>query len=114
MGRVHGSIRFFITPNAQWYGSRKKRETVPGEKHTGYCSDIYTDQALAWLKARDAKKPFCMMLHFKAPHHSYEYPERWKDYLKRHTHTRSRPALHEDIEKTSPLAQGRAHLAHGP
>ncbi|MFL3656280.1 MAG: sulfatase [Halioglobus sp.] len=100
----------FYTQNGQWYGSRKKRETVPGEKHTGYCSDIYTDQALAWLKARDAKKPFCMMLHFKAPHHSYEYPERWKDYLK-DTLIPEPPSLHEDVEKTSPRLKG-VHTWH--
>ena len=100
----------FFTKTGQWYGKKKKRERVPGEKHEGYCSDVYTDQALQWLKARDAKKPFCMMLHFKAPHHSYEYPERWKDYLK-DTLIPEPPSLHEDVEKTSPLLKG-VHAWH--
>ena len=100
----------FFTKTGQWYGKKKKRDRVPGEKHEGYCSDVYTDQALQWLKARDAKKPFCMMLHFKAPHHSYEYPERWKDYLK-DTLIPEPPSLHEDVEKTSPLLKG-VHTWH--
>jgi len=100
----------FFTKTGQWYGKKKKRERVPGEKHEGYCSDVYTDQALQWLKARDAKKPFCMMLHFKAPHHSYEYPERWKDYLK-DTLIPEPLSLHEDVEKTSPLLKG-VHTWH--
>jgi len=100
----------FFTKTGEWYGKKKKRERVPGEKHEGYCSDVYTDQALQWLKARDARKPFCMMLHFKAPHHSYEYPERWKDYLK-DTLIPEPPSLHEDVKKTSPLLKG-VHTWH--
>jgi hypothetical protein len=51
-----------------------------------------------------------MMLHFKAPHHSYEYPERWKDYLK-DTLIPEPPSLHEDVEKTSPRLKG-VHTWH--
>ena len=100
----------FYTQNSQWYGRRKKRERVPGEKHNGYCSDVYTDQALAWLRERDPKKPFCMMLHFKAPHHSYEYPKRWENYLK-DTLIPEPPSLHEDVDKTSPRLKG-VHTWH--
>ncbi|MEV4729838.1 sulfatase [Saccharopolyspora sp. NPDC049426] len=37
--------------------------TVPG-----YATDIVTDQAIDWLDNRDQDKPFCMMVHHKAPH----------------------------------------------
>tara|TARA_B100000029_G_scaffold94423_1_gene84610 strand:+ start:2462 stop:3850 length:1389 start_codon:yes stop_codon:yes gene_type:complete len=100
----------FFTKSNQWYGAKKKRQIVPGEKHIGYCSDVYTDQALEWLKARDSNKPFCMMLHFKAPHHSYEYPERWKSYLK-DTIIPEPSNLHEDVEETSPRLKG-VHTWH--
>jgi arylsulfatase A-like enzyme len=100
----------FFSKDNQWYGKKKKREVVPGEKHTGYSSDVYTTEALKWLKARDAGKPFCMMLHFKAPHHSYEYPERWKDYLK-DTLIPEPPSLHEKVAKSSPLLKG-VHTWH--
>jgi len=37
-------------------------------KHTGYVTDIITDQCLNWLKARSGDKPFLLMYHHKAPH----------------------------------------------
>ncbi len=41
-------------------------------KHTGYTTDIITDQSLKWLKQRDAKKPFFLMTQHKAPHGRWE------------------------------------------
>ncbi len=41
-------------------------------KHVGYTTDVITDQALKWLKARDAKKPFFLMCQHKAPHGRWE------------------------------------------
>ncbi|MDE2682500.1 MAG: sulfatase [Verrucomicrobiota bacterium] len=40
--------------------------------HTGYTTDIITDQALKWLKQRDTKKPFFLMCQHKAPHGRWE------------------------------------------
>tara|TARA_Y100000588_G_scaffold394790_1_gene517302 strand:+ start:707 stop:2185 length:1479 start_codon:yes stop_codon:yes gene_type:complete len=40
--------------------------------HTGYTTDIITDQALKWLRQRDAKKPFFLMTQHKAPHGRWE------------------------------------------
>ena len=37
----------------------------------GYVTDITTDIALNWLENRDQKKPFCMLLHHKAPHRNW-------------------------------------------
>jgi len=44
-----------------------------GEKnrYTGYVTDIITDKALEWLKGRNPDKPFCLMVHHKAPHRSW-------------------------------------------
>ena len=41
-------------------------------KHTGYTTDVITDQALKWLKQRDTKKPFFLMAQHKAPHGRWE------------------------------------------
>ena len=41
-------------------------------KHTGYTTDIITDQALKWIKNRDPKKPFMLMSQHKAPHGRWE------------------------------------------
>jgi len=42
-------------------------------KHTGYTTDIITDEALKWLKdKRDPGKPFMLMYQHKAPHREWE------------------------------------------
>lgn len=39
----------------------------------GYATTLVTDSAIEWLdETRDKDKPFCMMLHFKAPHRPWE------------------------------------------
>ncbi len=41
-------------------------------KHTGYTTDIITDQALNWLEQREGEKPFFLMCQHKAPHGKWE------------------------------------------
>lgn len=42
-------------------------------KELGYATNLETTAALNWLdKDRDKNKPFCLMLHFKAPHRPWE------------------------------------------
>ena len=41
-------------------------------KHAGYVTDIITGLSLDWLRQRDPKKPFLMMVHHKAPHGWWE------------------------------------------
>ncbi len=40
-------------------------------KRKGYVTDIITDDCLAWLKTRKSDKPFCVLLHNKAPHRNW-------------------------------------------
>lgn len=40
--------------------------------HDGYVTDVITDLALDWLKARDRSKPFLLMCQHKAPHREWE------------------------------------------
>ncbi len=44
-----------------------------GEKnqHQGYVTDLITNFALGWLKRTPKDKPFCLMLHHKAPHRNW-------------------------------------------
>ncbi|WP_035603138.1 sulfatase/phosphatase domain-containing protein [Haloferula sp. BvORR071] len=37
----------------------------------GYCTDIITDKAIAWLDGRDKSKPFLLMCQHKAPHRNW-------------------------------------------
>ncbi len=41
------------------------------KKITGYVTDITNDIALNWLANRDKEKPFCLLLHHKAPHRNW-------------------------------------------
>jgi len=50
---------------------------VAGKRNLpGYATDIITDLSLEWLKKRDPAKPFCLLIHHKAPHGPFSYPER--------------------------------------
>jgi arylsulfatase A-like enzyme len=47
------------------WGNRGEKGAVV---HKGYLTDVITDVSLQWLEQRDAGKPFCLMIHHKAPH----------------------------------------------
>ncbi len=53
-----------------------------GRLHKGYATDIITNISLDWLKHRDGSKPFCLMIHHKAPHSPHIPAERYKDLFK--------------------------------
>lgn len=40
-------------------------------REEGYVTDIITDKAIGFLKDRDKSKPFCLMIHHKAPHRNW-------------------------------------------
>ncbi len=47
------------------------------KRYEGYCTDIITDNSIAWLKKkRDPNKPFILMCQHKAPHRNWSPPKR--------------------------------------
>ncbi len=50
-----------------------------GKKYKGYNTDIVTDFAIEWLEQAKKDQPFMLMVHFKATHEPFEYPDRLKD-----------------------------------
>lgn len=38
------------------------------EKQLGYVTDVITDLSIDWLRARNTERPFCLLVHHKAPH----------------------------------------------
>jgi arylsulfatase A-like enzyme len=48
----------------------------------GYVTDIITDAALEWLTNRAPGRPFCLMVHHKAPHSPHSPAPRHKDFFK--------------------------------
>jgi arylsulfatase A-like enzyme len=53
----------YYNPDFIEMGRRRKRE--------GYVTDLITDDALAWLGNRDRRRPFCALVHHKAPHRNW-------------------------------------------
>jgi arylsulfatase A-like enzyme len=53
----------YYNPDFIEMGVRRRRE--------GYVTDLITDDALAWLAARDKRRPFCALVHHKAPHRNW-------------------------------------------
>ncbi len=46
-------------------------------REEGYATTLITDYALNWLSNRNKKKPFCLMLHHKAPHRNWMPEEKY-------------------------------------
>lgn len=48
-------------------------ETSDGKyiREEGYATDLITDHAIDFLEHRDTSRPFCLMVHHKAPHRSW-------------------------------------------
>lgn len=51
------------------------------EKHDGYVTEVITGMGLDWLKQRDPKKPFMLMLFHKAPHRPWLPPPAYYRWL---------------------------------
>ena len=87
-----------------YYNPRMRTAQGP-VKHTGYTTDIITDETLKWLKEkRDPKKPFMLMYQHKAPHRN------WKPGPKHLT-------MYDDVTIPEPATlfdnyEGRATPAH--
>ena len=55
--------------NPQYRGSDTGNKYIVEE---GYSTDLTTDHALDFIEHRDPNKPFCLMLHHKAPHRNWQ------------------------------------------
>jgi arylsulfatase A-like enzyme len=77
-----GHGRFYDCPlnriGTPWGESGEAGATV----REGYLTDVITDESLAWLDQRDDEKPFCLMIHHKAPHSPHDPAPRHKDCFK--------------------------------
>jgi len=50
-----------------------------GTVYKGFVTDITTDFGIDFLENRPQDKPFCLMLHYKAPHDEWEFNEKYAD-----------------------------------
>ena len=54
-------------------------EDGTGTVYRGYVSDITTDFGIDFLENRPKDQPFCLLLHFKAPHDPWDHSEKYND-----------------------------------
>ncbi len=69
--------KFFDCPMKET-GQEWQDRDKGGIVQPGYLTEVITDKAIEWLKNHDQKKPFCLLVHHKAPHGPYDYPERYE------------------------------------
>ena len=77
-GKYHNPefIEVGDTHPSGWVAQGKRTE------YTGHSSDVIADKALDYLQNKRAKdKPFMLFCHFKAPHDTWEYAQRYEDFL---------------------------------
>lgn len=67
-----GFDHWSVLPGQGEYFDPAMIENGARQKCEGYVSEVITEKALAWLKARDRSKPFCLLVHHKAPHANWE------------------------------------------
>ena len=58
----------------EYYAPEFKTKESNGKyiREEGYATDVITDHAIEYLESRDKSKPFCLLVHHKAPHRSWQ------------------------------------------
>jgi arylsulfatase A-like enzyme len=83
-------------------------------RYEGYATDLTVENSLKWLSGREKDKPFCLMMHFKAPHRNwlpapgkmdmyedttFPVPENfWDDYAGRQAAAEQKMSIDKDLE----------------
>ena len=108
----HGFDRWTVLPDQGEYYDPTFLE--PGGRavvRPGYVTDVITDLALAWLAERDRTKPFCLLVHHKAPHRSWEPPPRHARLFEIED-VPEPPTLRDDYSgRASPAREARMRIA---
>ncbi len=94
-----------------YYNPRMK---TPGGfvNHTGYTTDIITDQALEWLKNKcDKNKPFFLMYQHKAPHRNWQPAPRHLDKYKDVTIPEPQTLFDDYSGREKPAAENQMSVA---
>jgi len=61
----------------EWHDYNDGGTVVPG-----YLTDVITDLSIQYLENRKNEKPFYLMVHHKAPHNPFYYPEKYAELFK--------------------------------
>lgn len=91
-----GFDHFCVLPGQGAYFDPAMIDDGTRRKFQGYVSDVITDQAIAWLRQRDRDRPFCLLVHHKAPHANWEPGERYQQMFGGDTERIPEPATFDD------------------
>ena len=82
---------YVLWDQGDYYNPEFKSPATNGEyvKEEGYATTLTTDHAIAFLEQRDKDKPFCLLVHHKAPHRNWMPDTKYAD-------------LYEDVEFPMP------------
>ncbi|NLF08509.1 MAG: sulfatase [Pirellulaceae bacterium] len=72
----------------------------------GYLTNVITDTSIDWLKNRRSDKPFCLMVHHKAPHGPYDHELRHAKLFEDLTIPEP-DTLYDDWSTRDPLRTGK-------
>ena len=61
-----------VLPGQGLYHNPEMIEMGERKVFPGYVTDVITDLSLNWMRNRDPERPFCLMIHHKAPHRWWE------------------------------------------
>jgi arylsulfatase A-like enzyme len=68
----HGFDHWIVLPDQGAYHDPVFLTEAGSHRYPGYATDLITDLAIDWLERRDRDRPFCLLVHHKAPHRSWE------------------------------------------
>lgn len=78
-GRAHEPVGFDswqVLPDQGEYVDPEMIGPDGVRRHRGHTTDVITDLSLDWLAAADSDRPFCLLVHHKAPHRPWIPAER--------------------------------------
>jgi arylsulfatase A-like enzyme len=103
-GGIHDPVGFdhwAVLPDQGEYHDPTFLTAGGATQYAGYATDIITDMAIAWLEARDPTRRFCLLVHHKAPHRSWEPDQAHAD-------------LYADAELAPPTGFDDDHAGQAP
>jgi len=65
-----------VLPGQGLYHNPEMIDATGRHVFEGYVTDLITDMSLEWLRNRDRTRPFCLLVHHKAPHRHWEPDEK--------------------------------------
>ena len=99
----HGFDHWMVLPDQGAYHDPEFLTAGGPTTRTGYATDLITDLAIDWLERRDRERPFCLLVHHKAPHRSWE-PDAAHDGLFAEARLDVPPGFDDDHRGLAPAA----------